>query len=283
MRCIIGWRSWKNGSSSPNGCWPRPAPRGRCPGGRNADVAGHSHPGPRAAGAPRSGHRADDRWGRPAGAVLHRDHPHRDRGGDRSGALPPLQGVRPAAGGEGRWGGHLDARGPRHRPRTPARRGRGADRLQRADARPAGAGRAPAREGRLGGVMIAVEDLQGWVDRLGGGGLEVEHPAESVWVVHSQDGAGVVVSLLPPVAVLRIRVMESPKDGKRRAELFQRLLELNAADLLHGAYGVEGGHVVLTDTLALDGLDYVAFEASYDAMTLALATHSGALAPYREK
>jgi hypothetical protein len=131
--------------------------------------------------------------------------------------------------------------------------------------------------------VIAVDDLQGWVDRLGGGGLEVEHPAESVWVVHSQDGAGVVASLLPPVVVLRIRVMEQPRDPKRRAELHQRLLELNAADLLHGAYGLEGGHVVLTDTLALDGLDYRAFEASYDAMTLALATHSGALAPYREK
>lgn len=131
--------------------------------------------------------------------------------------------------------------------------------------------------------MIAVEDLQGWVDRLGGGGLEVEHPAEEVWVVHTQDGAGVVISLLPPVAVLRIRVMASPKDPKRRAELNQRLLELNATDLLSGAYGVEGGHVVLTDTLALDGLDYRAFEASFDAMTLALATHSGALAPYREK
>ncbi len=131
--------------------------------------------------------------------------------------------------------------------------------------------------------MIAVEDLQGWVDRLGGGGLEVSHPAESVWVVHTQDGAGVAITLLPPVAVLRIRVMESPRDAGRRAALFQQLLEWNARDLLRGAYGLEDGHVVLTDTLALDELDYRAFEASFDAMTLALATHSGALAPYREK
>ena len=92
-----------------------------------------------------------------------------------------------------------------------------------------------------------------------------------------------VVSLQPPVAILRIRVMESPKDGKQRAGLYQRLLELNATDLLHGAYGLEDGHVVLTDTLTLEGLDYRALEASFDAMTLALATHSGALAPFREK
>jgi hypothetical protein len=131
--------------------------------------------------------------------------------------------------------------------------------------------------------MIGTEDLQGWVDRLGGGTLEVEHPAEALWVVHAQEGASMVVSLQPPVAILRIRVMETPKDGKQRAGLFQRLLELNATDLLHGAYGLEEGHVVLTDTLALEGLDYRALEASFDAMTLALATHSGALAPFREK
>lgn len=131
--------------------------------------------------------------------------------------------------------------------------------------------------------MIAVDDLQGWIDRLGGGTLEVEHPAASLWVVHSQGGASMVVSLQPPVAVLRIRVMETPKDTKRRAELFERLLKLNATDLLHGAYGLEDGHVVLTDTLALEGLEYRALEASFDAMTLALATHSGALAPSREK
>ena len=131
--------------------------------------------------------------------------------------------------------------------------------------------------------MIAVDDLQGWIDRLGGGTLEVEHPADSLWVVHTQEGASMVVSLQPPVAILRIRVMQTPKDTKRRVELFERLLQLNATDLLHGAYGLEGDHVVLTDTLALEGLEYRALEASFDAMTLALATHSGALAPYREK
>jgi hypothetical protein len=131
--------------------------------------------------------------------------------------------------------------------------------------------------------MIAVDDLQGWIDRLGGGTLEVEHPAESLWVVHTEEGASMVVSLQPPVAILRIRVMQVPRDAKRRAALFEQLLQLNATDLLHGAYGLEEEHVVLSDTLALEGLEYRALEASFDAMTLALATHSGALAPYREK
>ena len=81
---------------------------------------------------------------------------------------------------------------------------------------------------------------------------------------------------------LRVRVMEVPGIDKRRAELFRHLLELNVRDLIHGSYGLEGDHVVLTDTLELENLDYSEFEASFDSVTLALASHLGALAPYRE-
>jgi hypothetical protein len=60
------------------------------------------------------------------------------------------------------------------------------------------------------------------------------------------------------------------------------LLEYNARDLVHGSYGVEGDHVVLTDTLELTNLDYSEFEASVDSLTLALASHAGTLAPFGE-
>ena len=61
-----------------------------------------------------------------------------------------------------------------------------------------------------------------------------------------------------------------------------QLLEYNARDLVHGSYGVEGDHVVLTDTLELTNLDYSEFEASVDSLTLALASHAGTLAPFGE-
>jgi hypothetical protein len=54
-------------------------------------------------------------------------------------------------------------------------------------------------------------------------------------------------------------------------------------DLVHGSYGLEGDHIVLTDTLELENLDYNEFEASFDSVTLALASHLGALAPYRQR
>ena len=42
-----------------------------------------------------------------------------------------------------------------------------------------------------------------------------------------------------------------------------------------------GSIVVLADALELDDLDYSEFEASYDSVTLALASHLNALAAYR--
>ena len=86
----------------------------------------------------------------------------------------------------------------------------------------------------------------------------------------------------PPVVILRIRVMELPASEPRRGELFRQLLELNARELIHGSYGIEGDYIVLTDALELANLDFSEFEASFDSITLALATHLGALAPYRE-
>ncbi len=130
--------------------------------------------------------------------------------------------------------------------------------------------------------MITREDIQSWLDRLEGGTVTVQELEANLWLVRTGDGAEVVVHYAPPVVILRVRVMELPASGPRRSELFRQLLELNARELVHGSYGLEGDHIVLTDTLELENLDYSEFEASFDSITLALATHLGALAPYRE-
>jgi hypothetical protein len=130
--------------------------------------------------------------------------------------------------------------------------------------------------------MVTRDDIQSWLDRLDTGGLETREVEQGMWIARTEEGAEVVVSLAPPVAILRVRVMELPKDARARTDLFRQLLEYNARELVHGSYGVEGDHVVLTDTLELENLDYSEFEASFDSITLALASHFTALAPYRE-
>lgn len=131
--------------------------------------------------------------------------------------------------------------------------------------------------------MVTRDDVQSFLDRMEAGGGTVEELRDGIWKVRTGDSSEVVVSFSPPVLILRVRVMELPADGARQSELFRQLLEYNAGDLVHGSYGVEGSYVVLTDTLELENLDFSEFEASFDSLTLALATHMGALAPYRER
>jgi len=51
---------------------------------------------------------------------------------------------------------------------------------------------------------------------------------------------------------------------------------------VHGSDGIEGNSVVLTEALELAHLDYEEFLASYESMTLALASHLRELGPVRE-
>jgi hypothetical protein len=130
--------------------------------------------------------------------------------------------------------------------------------------------------------MITHEDVQSFLDRLDAGTLSINEVEPNLWIVRTADDAEVVVHYAPPVVILRVRVMELPEKEPRRSELFRQLLEYNARELVHGSYGLEGNHVVLTDTLELENLDFSEFEASFDSITLALASHLAALAPYRE-
>ena len=131
--------------------------------------------------------------------------------------------------------------------------------------------------------MITRDDIVSFFDRLYGGNLTVTELEPDTWLVRTADDAEVVVHYAPPVVILRVRVMELPASEPRRGELFRQLLEYNARDLVHGSYGLEGDHVVLTDTLELEDLDFSEFEASFDSINLALASHLGALAPFRER
>jgi hypothetical protein len=94
--------------------------------------------------------------------------------------------------------------------------------------------------------------------------------------------AQVVAHLTPPVLLMRMNVMPVPSDPGTAAKLARRLLELNATDLVHGAYGISGNDIILTEALELQNLDFSEFLAAYESMTLALASHVRELTPFRE-
>ena len=126
--------------------------------------------------------------------------------------------------------------------------------------------------------MITKDDIQSFLDRLESGSLTVMEIEPNLWLARTTEDAEVVVHYAPPVVILRVRVMELPASEPRRSELFRQLLEYNARELVHGSYGLEGDHVVLTDTLELENLDFSEFEASFDSITLAAG-----LAPRRPR
>ena len=131
--------------------------------------------------------------------------------------------------------------------------------------------------------MVTKDDIASFIERLDSGSATAEEVEDGLWLVDAGDNTEVVVHYADPVVIFRVRVMGLPQDAGRRAELFRQLLELNAGELVHGSYGLEGDHIVWTDTLELENLDFTEFESSYDSVSLALASHLGTLAPFGER
>ena len=105
---------------------------------------------------------------------------------------------------------------------------------------------------------------------------------ENIWLLDDEEQSlqGVAVMLAEPLVIIRAEVMNSPNGN--RLEFYAKLLELNAADLVHGAYALENGKIILIDTLEYDTLDYGDFRASLDAVSLALTQHYPILSKYRD-
>lgn len=105
---------------------------------------------------------------------------------------------------------------------------------------------------------------------------------QGLWLVYDPASSErVVVKIAGPLVLFRVRVLNL-SEVKRRAELFERLLELNASEMVHGAYGVADDAVVLTCTLRLEDLDFGEFQAVIDDFSLAFSNHYETLAGFRE-
>lgn len=126
--------------------------------------------------------------------------------------------------------------------------------------------------------MRTREDIEAYLERLH---LPYE-PLEDrdIWLVREPGrGETIVLSIAGPLVVLRVKVLELSKVQSREA-LFARLLELNATEMLHGAYGVTDDAVVLTCSLRLEALDYSELQGALDDFSVALSKHYEALAAF---
>jgi hypothetical protein len=120
--------------------------------------------------------------------------------------------------------------------------------------------------------MLTREDLESYLLRMED--VEAQELEEGMYLVRSRAGAPpVVINFSPPLLLLRMKVMDLPEAGAGDAELFRTLLELNATDIVHGAYGLEQRELILTDTLELETLDFLELQSSIESMQLAASGH----------
>lgn len=121
------------------------------------------------------------------------------------------------------------------------------------------------------------EDLESYLLRLG---IEYEEVDDGMWLLRPPDGPAIVVQASPPVVVLRLKMLELPVAvaDTRLLAFYRRLLELNATDIVHGSYGLEGNDVILSDALEFETLDFEELRGSCESLLMAATTHLAELA-----
>ena len=121
--------------------------------------------------------------------------------------------------------------------------------------------------------MLTREDLESYLSRMN---LDYEELEEGMYLVRAgEERLPVVVNHSPPLLYLRLKVMDLNQAEGPREDLYRTLLELNASEVVHGAYGLEGSEIVLSQTLQLESLPFAEFQTSLESILFAASSHMG--------
>ena len=118
--------------------------------------------------------------------------------------------------------------------------------------------------------MRTIEDVERYL-------LELDSPyevlVEGIYRLTDdvEDVDDIIVLCTDPLVIFSVRLMKVP--SKNLEAFYRKLLELNASELVAGAYGIDGDDVVITDTLQLENLDFNEFQASIDSLVMAIHNH----------
>ncbi len=113
-------------------------------------------------------------------------------------------------------------------------------------------------------------DLENYLLELG---QPFEEIGDGIYMINDEvdNVDNIIVTWAPPMVVFRVKLMELPEG--EHCNLMKKLLELNATEMIAGAYGIEGDAVVVTDTLQSENLDYNEFVASVESLVMAITEH----------
>jgi hypothetical protein len=118
-------------------------------------------------------------------------------------------------------------------------------------------------------MVSTPEDLERFLQKLE---RRFERLDEATFLIAlGADHPPLALRLAAPVLVVQAPIGKAPsKDAEREAALFRKLLEYNASDLLHCAYGLEADDIVLSAALELETLDLNELEAVLADVDMAL-------------
>jgi hypothetical protein len=115
--------------------------------------------------------------------------------------------------------------------------------------------------------MVSREDLESFLIRMD---LDYREVEPGMFLVQGRNsGLAMVVHHAESVLLIRLKLMDMPEPQDAKVELYRTLLELNASDVVHGAYGIEDGELIISDTLELETLDFHELRASMESIELA--------------
>src|ERR1700689_1216781 len=118
--------------------------------------------------------------------------------------------------------------------------------------------------------MRTEKDVEAYLLRLNRRFRSVEDSPGTFLVELGEKAPPLVVRVQAPLVVLRVPLGGGDPPATDAA-VSRRLLELNAKQLVHAAYGIDDGHVVLSSALELENLDFNELEATMDEIDMALA------------
>ncbi|MBN1945886.1 MAG: YbjN domain-containing protein [Bradymonadales bacterium] len=126
--------------------------------------------------------------------------------------------------------------------------------------------------------MRTDEDIEVYLTKME---IPFETLNKGLWVIHDENSLveNIVVYHNPPIVTVRVKIMPVP--SQNREAFFEKLLQFNATEMVHGAYGIEEDSIVLVDTLQTENLDFNELQAAIDSISMAVASHYETLSVFR--
>lgn len=115
-------------------------------------------------------------------------------------------------------------------------------------------------------IVRTADDIETFMLESGYG---FERLKDHIWRISDERNGieEIAVFITEHVLNIQLRLFRLPPSPS--IQLLRRLLELNATSVIHGAFGIEGDHVVLIGALEIENLDRNELQSMVDSIALA--------------